>query len=662
MMPNMLHSSYKILSLLILFIILPHSGASAQISSVRGFVMDANGNPVADADLDFDDAVTGERIITPGDNTDPTGFYTVWVLPRVYHISYAPPPATNLMGKRFYNVDLTSGQDTVINVTLEFGNVISGSVMDSFGSPIGGIDLDADMLSTGQRIYTPDDNSDSLTGAYWIVVPSETYRIRFQPPAGTRWLGAQLDSVPVFADTVINATLEEGFLLSGYVTDGTGSGLENIGIDLRRKDTGEKIYVANKKTDSTGYYNSAVPAGLFELRYVPPSDSRYPGVAVDSFTIGGDLSRNQTLSIGLLLTAFVHDTTGNAIERADLDIIQESTGAKLFTPHDKTDSLGLATIAIPPDIYTVRVQPPVGSIFDRVVLEGLIISGDTTLDFTLNEVQRVNLNGRITDSSGAGLSGIVIEFVNHLTGENVYVPDNETDTSGYYSLPVPMGLFDVEISPPEGSRYVGMKFPEIVFEADTLWNDIVLESGFIFTANVFDIQGQPVEYVDFDFVAESSGLELFTPHDNTDSDGRAIVTVPGDIYTIHLSPPAGSQLEQQFLSGYSLAADTSEAFILKRGSETLTPAIILKQNFPNPFNEGTSIAYLLLQSGQVKLKIYNVLGQIIKEFNVGSQIDGYHVIEWDGTDFKGEPVASGTYFYRLITPYGRQTLKMLVIR
>ncbi len=102
----MRQSKFKIICLFIILITVYAVNVKAQTPQVSGFVTDPNGNPIAGADLDFDDAVTGVRIFTPGDNTDPTGFYSVSVWPGVYHISYAPPPNTNLQGRQFFNIDL----------------------------------------------------------------------------------------------------------------------------------------------------------------------------------------------------------------------------------------------------------------------------------------------------------------------------------------------------------------------------------------------------------------------------------------------------------------------------------------------------------------------------------------------------------------------------
>lgn len=638
------------------------SEAGSQIPCVFGFVLDQNQNPVVDADLDFDNAITGERIDTPGDDTDSDGYYIVCVLPAIYNISFAPPPGTNLLGRQFFDVDLTSGQAMELNVTLDYGVVISGTVTEPSADPIGGVDLDADDLETGARIYTPNDNTDSANGAYWIVVPPADYRLRFQPSAGTRWVGLQLDSVSVPSDKTIDVVLAAGNLLSGIVTDNIGQGLADISIDLRDQDTGEKLYVANNETDTSGAYNVAVLSGLYRLRFEPPLGSRVVGAVVDSFNIENDVIRNQVLESGWLFSAFVHDSTGAPIPGADLDFIQESTGIKIFTPHDKTDSDGLTTVAVLPDTYTVRVQPPPGSFFERTVLTGVSIVSDTSFDFTLHETDRVSLTGRVTDMSGIGLSDIDIYFFSNITGDKVSVSDNHTDSAGYYDLAVPVGIFDAEFSPLRGSRHVGVKMVEITVNTDTTWNDLALDSGFIFTGTVFDGNGLPVEDADFDFISESNGEELFTPHDDTDGDGVALITIPAGNYEIELTPPPDSPFDSQILSGYTVASDTSEAFILKAGSGPLPSNFVLKQNFPNPFNDFTSISYVLFEGVEVELVIFNQLGQRVRRYAYDSQSTGYHLIEWDGKDSRARPVASGIYFYQLRTSLGEQTRRMLLIR
>ena len=642
------------------FILFINSGLYARISCVRGFVTDPNGAPVDNCDLDFDNVFTGERLYTPGDNTDPSGFYTVCVPNGTYNISYGPPPGTHLLGYRLFNQVLSG--NTQIDVSLDFGKVISGTATDSAtGLPIGRVNLNVDDLATGHRVYTPNDKSDSLTGDYWVVVPQGNYRLRYKSPVGSRWLSRQMEPVSVFADTIINVVLAQGMLLSGNVRDGFGAGIENISIDLRDMATGEKIYLANNGTDSTGFYNAAVPSGLFQLRYVPLPGDRHIGVAVDSVLIESDMARDQILDSGWLVSALVHDSTGNPLEAADLDVIQISTAEKLYTPNDKTDSLGLSTIVLRPDLYTIRVQPPPGSIFDRVVLDSVSISSDTSFDVTLPEVPKVNIAGRVIDFAGDGLGDIEINFADTVAGSRIYLVDNITDSTGIYNFMAPVGSFAIEISPPRGSHNVGLALGDVTISQDTIWSDIVLQNGYIVSAAVVDPQGMPVEGVDFDFITQS-GIVVFTPHDNTDIEGGADITVLPGLYTIEITPPAGSSFENKLIAGLNIDADTSMTIFLVESGYLPAIPFVLNANYPNPFNQGTTISYVLFMETEVSLAIYNSLGQRVTLIEMGNQSPGYYTSGWDGIDARGRSVASGLYFYQLKTSTGSSTHNMLLVR
>ncbi|MDP8268422.1 MAG: T9SS type A sorting domain-containing protein [Candidatus Tenebribacter davisii] len=75
-------------------------------------------------------------------------------------------------------------------------------------------------------------------------------------------------------------------------------------------------------------------------------------------------------------------------------------------------------------------------------------------------------------------------------------------------------------------------------------------------------------------------------------------------------------------------------------------------NYPNPFNPSTTISFNISnqQNERVELKIYNLKGQKIKNFDVIlSGVEGEsNSIYWDGTDQIGKSVSSGIYYYKLV--------------
>jgi len=93
--------------------------------------------------------------------------------------------------------------------------------------------------------------------------------------------------------------------------------------------------------------------------------------------------------------------------------------------------------------------------------------------------------------------------------------------------------------------------------------------------------------------------------------------------------------------------------------------VVLDQNTPNPFNPVTQIAYQVPWAADVKLVIFNSLGQEIRTLVNGPQSAGFYRVTWDGRTTAGGDAASGVYFARLVvTPReaGSRTAETRVIR
>lgn len=93
-----------------------------------------------------------------------------------------------------------------------------------------------------------------------------------------------------------------------------------------------------------------------------------------------------------------------------------------------------------------------------------------------------------------------------------------------------------------------------------------------------------------------------------------------------------------------------------------SPELHLRQNFPNPFNISTRIKFSIDEPGKVRIVIYNIRGQRVKEVYSDFTESGLHSIEWNGKDDTGSIVASGIYFYRMTTERGSLVNKMLLLK
>ena len=93
----------------------------------------------------------------------------------------------------------------------------------------------------------------------------------------------------------------------------------------------------------------------------------------------------------------------------------------------------------------------------------------------------------------------------------------------------------------------------------------------------------------------------------------------------------------------------------------------LLQNFPNPFNPETWIPYTLADDADVKVRIYDVEGKLVRNLNIGHQRGGSYLSRqkaayWDGRDQLGESVSSGIYFYTLEADGFSDTRRMVILK
>ena len=89
----------------------------------------------------------------------------------------------------------------------------------------------------------------------------------------------------------------------------------------------------------------------------------------------------------------------------------------------------------------------------------------------------------------------------------------------------------------------------------------------------------------------------------------------------------------------------------------------LEQNYPNPFNPSTKINFNIPKNSNVKLEIFNIIGEKIatlisnKEYQPGS-----YTVKWNGTNQFGKQVPSGVYLYKISADKFSSVKKMMMIK
>ncbi len=112
-------------------------------------------------------------------------------------------------------------------------------------------------------------------------------------------------------------------------------------------------------------------------------------------------------------------------------------------------------------------------------------------------------------------------------------------------------------------------------------------------------------------------------------------------------------------SGYALLRPDD---VTGSDSPRAPAATYLAQNFPNPFNPATKIAFGLKEPAAIKLGVYDVSGRLVRMLIDGARPAGHYSELWDGRNARGAAVASGIYFYRLDAGSFSEARKMVMMR
>jgi len=102
----------------------------------------------------------------------------------------------------------------------------------------------------------------------------------------------------------------------------------------------------------------------------------------------------------------------------------------------------------------------------------------------------------------------------------------------------------------------------------------------------------------------------------------------------------------------------SKSFIEEKNKEFPQREYELCQNYPNPFNPRTVIRFSLLEENSVTIKIYSILGELVKTLIDNKKYEiGTYEIEFDATG-----IPSGIYFYRINAGKLNETKKMILLK
>ncbi len=652
---------------------------------VSGQVTDAvTGNGISGVDVNFYNASTGTEVleVTTGTNGDyilgswPNGTYQVQFVDGGGR--YAP---------LWYNGKQSQSQSTTVTVSGTTGvtvnqalqpDMVTGQVTDqASGQPISGVEVEL-LSNSGAKVAQT--TSDSGGNYSFSAIPAATYEVAFNPGdantnynssyyGGTSPTGFQVAEGQTTSG--INGQLVTEGAVTGQLTDkSSGQPISGIEVELLNLSGTE---VAQTTTDGGGNYSfSAIRPGSYEVAFNPGGanssyDSAYYGGASAT---GFQVTDGQTTSNinGQLITGgavggTVTNSAHQPIANVFVQIINLTTGYYYST---QTGSNGTYLLdGLPGGSYQLEFRPGGGEDYvyqyypdesNAAAAQPVAVTAGQTSHADASLATAATISGRVTDASGAPVSGVRV-FIENYGGSGVdYVPTTEatTDANGNWSIvALPTGTYQVAFVPPYPSIYAFQYYNDatgedpptpVTLTAGTTTSNIdaALTTGGQISGTVTNgMTGGPAAGV-YVTALDSSGEQL--SYATTDSQGN--YTLPGlspsASYRVEFSPASGSPLATEFYpSGATLEAATPVSVTVGQ----TTP------NIDETLGEGGSISGVVTDAatgypiGGVRVTITDDAGEAIyaNEFGPYTDQDGsYDVTNLPPGSYKVEFASEGT--------------------
>jgi protocatechuate 3,4-dioxygenase beta subunit len=329
--------------------------------NVSGYILDANGNGLAGADIIF-----GVPDIVPSVHSDNSGYYQIINAPSgTYHLDVWPPFDSSYLS--YDEPNFVINTNIAKNITLTLGCKMSGYLTDSSGDPIFGALVSLDNHISGW--YSKSD------GYYFTTAPAGTYTLKVQPKTGPTFDIYTESGVTINGDISKNIVIptQSGFKVSGYVKDANGNGIAGAEIIFSVPDL-----IPSVLTNNVGYFEVYAPAGTYDFCIWPSFDSNFLRYRDRSFTVTGAIHRDFTLTEGCKVSGYLTDSSGNPVFGALVSLDSHISGWY-------SKSNGYYFVTAPAGTYALTVQPKTGPTFTITTINNFVVNGNIVQNIVVTD-------------------------------------------------------------------------------------------------------------------------------------------------------------------------------------------------------------------------------------------------------------------------------------
>lgn len=289
-----------------------------------------------------------------------------------------------------------------------------------------------------------------------------------------------------------------------------------------------------------------------------------------------------------------------------------------------------------------------------------VVAEDSAADDTVNSIiitrdnpspKGYNIMARISEGQAWTIGGIP-HPMNLLNGGMIYFPHGSLEEDIRIHVSLPGFAYTTRDS-------IGFRHKGVINGVDfqVFVNDTISEPYYFETPVIVSLPFKRglIRHMGIDPSSIGMYFATYTENDSVvfDSTGIGSTTVDSMQNRIFSTVAHFSSL---------VLKERSETAVSTEKTAELPEGFVLSQNYPNPFNPSTTISFQIPERSEVRLTVYNMVGQKVNTLVNSVQASGKYQVRWNGTDQSGNTVSSGVYFYRLETAQFTSIKRMILLR
>lgn len=517
--------------------------------------------------------------------TSAKGTFNFDVRKGVYCIEIVPGDNTRFARQSLETIKVTS--NTTFSIVLKAGNILSGTVKDHQGKPVG----NAEILIFGIEPHALRVNQDvQADGSYSISLPGGRYYVcvyhknrgdnaaaKKRNPSEKPFLCQIMEVVELQRDAKKDFQLPELVKFQGVASNSSGHPISGVKATIQATERPDTVF-ANQLplsvsciTGKDGRFDAGLKAGSYNVKLEPPPDSHLAEKQFGSVLVDQERTKTYSLEAG-------HQLSGRVLFKklplagARVTLMGVKSESTQWTDEEGHYCFSLGSgsyemmVSAQPHPLAQESAPELAPWIGSVIL-------DRSTELNVDMEEGLLINGRVLDTARQPRGGVLL---------SIYPSRGSGDLAISNKIPLAVGItgsdgaYEFRLRA-DSYRMVLNNQPStahtIHVGSSVRDKDLTVEDVCVVTFEVTSDEEKPipnclVSYELYRAGDEGDELvpELMEPG-MTGDDGKCTITVPSGIYSVHVQPPTDSDYVLRHIRQLSVIKDMTRRIRLSKKAE-----------------------------------------------------------------------------------------------